>query len=88
MGGNKQSKLLQPEFVFTDIIQIDNFAYGKVAIFIEAEDKEIINFSATMDIPLRAVHTRTVQDIKEQCLEIARGAFDPQAIIPLLRTPI
>ncbi|TFH12267.1 MAG: hypothetical protein E4H07_02620 [Nitrosomonadales bacterium] len=88
MYENKQSKLLQPEFVFTDIINIDGFTNGKVSIFIESEDKEIINFSATMDIPLRAVHTRTVQEIKENCIEIARNAFDAQAIIPLLRTPI
>lgn len=88
MYENKQPKLLQPEFVFTDIINIDGFTYGKVSIFIESEDKEIINFSATMDIPLRAVHTRTVQEIKENCIEIARNAFDAQAIIPLLRTPI
>ena len=88
MVENEKSNPLQPSFVFTGIINIDSFAYGKVSIFIEAEDKDIINFSATMDIPLRAVHTRTVQEIEENCIEIARNAFNAQAIIPMLRSPL
>ncbi len=85
---DKQPEPLQNNFVFQGIYQIDSLAYGKVSIFIEAEDEAIINFSATMDIPLRAVHTQLVQDIKDYCLEVARQAFNAQAIIPLLRTPI
>jgi hypothetical protein len=88
MSENTQLSPLQNDFVFQGICQIDSYPYGKVSIFIESEDKSIVNFSATMDIPLRAVHKQSVQDIRDYCLEIARQAFNAQAIIPLLRIPI
>jgi len=88
MDDSRQPVPLQPEFVFKEICQINTFPYRKVSIFIESEDQYIINFSSTMDIPLRAVHTQSVQEIKDYCIEIARQAFNAEAVIPLLRTPI
>ena len=88
MDDSRQPVPLQPEFIFEGIYQIDTYPYGKVSIFIKSEDQSIVNFSTTMDIPLRAVYMQSVQDIKDYCLEIACQAFNEEAIIPLLRTPI
>ena len=88
MDDSRQPVPLQPEFVFEGICQIDTYPYGKVSIFIKSEDQSIVNFSTTMDIPLRAVYMQSVQDIKDYCLETACQAFNEEAIIPLLRTPI
>ena len=78
----------QNDFFFDRIYQIDDkYPFGRVDIHIQAEDDSLGHFRGTMDIPLRDVHKKSVQEIKDQCLDAARKAFNAQAIIPLLKSP-
>ncbi len=87
MNEHKEPDLLQNDFFFDGVFQIDDkYPFGRVPIHIQAEDDTLRHFRCTMDIPLRDVHKNSVQeDIKDHCIEAARQAFNTQAIIPLLR---
>ena len=88
MDDSRQPVPLQPEFVFEGMCQIDTYPYGKVSIFIKSEDQSIVNFSITMDIPLRAIYIAISSRHQGLLSRVACQAFNEEAIIPLLRTPI